>query len=125
MSFKRFIDPRRWPSLLVFLVALVGVFFISGIVISLAIHFMGSQEAFEAARQAALPWLFVWRWICYAVLVVGWIHFWKPRVVTRLNEDRDGGGEARSRLKRLERLAMGAMVGIEIFNLIDWLGGAP
>ncbi|QEA38650.1 hypothetical protein FGL86_05870 [Pistricoccus aurantiacus] len=124
MAFKRFIDPRRWPSPLVFLVALVGVFFISGVVVSLAIHLLGSRDAFAAARQAALPWLFVWRWACYAGLIVGWVRLWKPRVVKRLNEDRDGGDEARSRLKRLEALAIGAMVSIEIFNLIDWLGGA-
>lgn len=123
MALKRFLDPRRWPSPLVFLVALVGALILSGVIASLAIHLMGSQDAFTAARQAALPWLFLWRWACYAAIVIGWMRFWKPRVVRRLNEDRDGGDAARERLKRLEILTIGVMGCIEVFNLIDWLGG--
>ena len=125
MALKRLIDPRRWPTPIVFLAALILVFLLSGAVVSLAIRLMGSQEAFAAAKQAALPWLFLWRWACYAGLIVGWIRLWKPRVVKRLNEDRDGGDAARTRLAHLEYLVLGAMVCIEAFNLIDWLGGKP
>ena len=123
MAFKRLIVPRRWPSAIVFLVVLLLMLLLSGTIVSLAIQLMGSQEAFVAAKQAALPWLFLWRWACYAGLIVSWIRLWKPRVVKRLNEDRDGGAAARERLTRLEYLVMGAMICIEIFNLIDWLGG--
>lgn len=125
MAFKRLLDPRRWPAPIVFLVVLITMFLLGGAIVSLAIHMMGSREAFAAARQVALPWLFLWRWACYASLVVGWTRFWKPCVVKRLNEDRDGGEAARERLARLEYLAIGAMVCIEIFNLTDWLGGEP
>nr|WP_298411690.1 hypothetical protein [uncultured Halomonas sp.] len=123
MTLKRLIDPRRWSSGVVFLVTLLGIVFLSGAIVSLAIHFLGSQEAFMAARQRALPWLFLWRWACYAGLVVAWVYLWKPRVVMRLNEDRDGGEAARARLKRLEWLGIGAMACIELVNLVDWLGG--
>lgn len=77
-----------------------------------------------AAKQRALPWLFLWRWACYAGLIVAWIQLWKPHVVARLDQDRDGGGAARARLKRIEALAIGAMVCLEFVNLADWLGGA-
>lgn len=123
MTRKRLLDPRRWPSLVVFPVVLVLVFLLGSLLASLGIQLMGSRAAFDAAKQAALPWLFLWRWACYAGLAVGWIRLWKPRVVQRLNEDRDGGQAARQRLARLEYLAIGALVCIELFNLIDWLGG--
>lgn len=123
MTLRRFIDPRQWPSLVVFPVVLLLVFMLGNLLASLNIHWMGSRAAFDAAKQAALPWLFLWRWACYAGLIVGWIRLWKPRVVQRLNEDDDGGEAARHRLTRLERLVVGAMVGVELFNLIDWLGG--
>ncbi|WP_186764386.1 hypothetical protein [Pistricoccus aurantiacus] len=125
MTFMRLLDPRHWPSPLVFLVALVGMFALSGVVVSLAIQLMGSREAFVAAKQAALPWLFVWRWACYAGLALVWRRVWKPRVIMCLNEDRDGGSAARAGLKRLETLAIGAVACVELFNLIDWLGGSP
>ncbi|OHZ00181.1 hypothetical protein [Salinicola sp. MIT1003] len=119
----KLIDPRRWPSPVVFVVALIGVFLLSGVVVSLAIQLMGSREAFAAAKQAALPWLFLWRWACYAALILAWLKLWKPRVLARLGEDRDGGEAARDRLKRLESLTLVVMVGIELFNVLDWLGG--
>lgn len=124
MTLKRLMDPRRWPSPLVFLVVLVLAFVLSGVIASLAIKLMGSQEAFHAAKHAALPWLFLWRWVCYTGLIMGWVRLWRPRVTRRLDEDDDGGQAARARLKRLECLAVGAMACIELFNLIDWLGGA-
>lgn len=125
MMLRRLLDPRRWPSIVVFPVVLVVMFLLGSLLASLGVHLMGSRAAFDAARQAALPWLFLWRWACYAGLIVGWIRLWKPRVVRRLAEDRDGGQAARHRLVRLERLAIGALVCIELFNLIDWLGGEP
>ncbi|NRB57518.1 MAG: hypothetical protein HRU39_16310 [Salinicola sp.] len=120
---RRLIDPRRWPFPVIFVVALIGVFLLSGVIVSLAIQMMGSREAFSAAKQAALPWLFLWRWGCYAFLILAWLKLWKPRVITRLNEDRDGGAAARERLKRLEILTLVVMAAIELFNLLDWLGG--
>lgn len=122
MALKRFIDPRQWPSIVVFPVAVVLVFLLGGMLASIGIHLMGSRAAFEAAKQAALPWFFLWRWACYAGLIACWVHVGKPRVVQRLNEDADGGEAARHRLTRLERLVIGVMVCIELFNLIDWLG---
>ncbi|MBZ9559075.1 MULTISPECIES: hypothetical protein [unclassified Modicisalibacter] len=124
MTRSRLIDPRRWPSLVVFFVVLVLMVLLSGAIVSLGIHLMESREAFEAARRAALPWLFLWRWACYATLVTAWVRLWKPRVLERLAEDDDGGVAARQRLGRIERLAIGVMAGIELLNLIDWLGDA-
>ncbi|MCS2611028.1 hypothetical protein [Halomonas dongshanensis] len=123
MFLKRLIDPRRWPSPVVFVVVLIGMFLLSGMIVLLSIQMMGSREAFMAVKQAALPWLFVWRWICYAVLIVAWVKRWKPHVLTRLSQDRDGGAAARERLKRLEALTLGVMATIELFNVLDWLGG--
>lgn len=118
---RKVVDPRRWPSLLVFFAVLVLMLIISGPIASLGIHYMGNKAAIEAARQAALPWLFLWRWACYAVLITGWLRTWKPRVLRRLNEDTDGGTEAREGLRRLERLAIGIMACIEVFNLLSWM----
>lgn len=123
MTLPRLLDPRRWPSLMVFGMALVGAFVVCGAIVALGIRMMGSQAAFEAAWGQTTPWLFLWRWACYAGLVVGWMKLWRPRLVRQLVEDTDGGEEARLRLKRLERYAIGVMVVIELFNLIDWMGG--
>ncbi|REC93374.1 hypothetical protein [Kushneria indalinina] len=123
MFIKRLLNPKRWPSIVVFGMVLIGVFFLSGVIVSLVTHLMGSREVFAAAKQAALPWLFLWRWACYAGLIVAWLRVWKPRVLKHLAKDRDGGEAARGRLKRLEILTLIAMAGIELFNTIDWLGG--
>ena len=77
MALKRLIDPRRWPAPIVFLAALVLTFLLSGAVVSLAIRLMGSQEACCSAVA------FLWRWACYAGLIIGWTRLWKPRVVKR------------------------------------------
>lgn len=124
MSVKRLIDPRQWPSIVVFGMALIAVFLLSGVIVSLVAHLMGSREVFATVKQAVLPWLFLWRWACYAGLIVAWLRLWKPRVLKYLGEDRDGGEAARGRLKRLEILTLIAMAGIELFNAIDWLGGS-
>lgn len=119
---KRVFDPRQWPSPVVFMVVLLAMVLLSGVIASLSIKLMGSSDAFAAVKQAALPWLFLWRWACYAGLIAAWILAWKPRVVSRLNEDRDGGIAARERLRRLEIFAVAVMACIELYNLIDWLG---
>lgn len=123
MTLKRWLDPRQWPSLVVAGVTLALVILLSGMIASLGIRFMGSREAFEAARQQALPWLFLWRWACYGVLIACWLKVWKPKLLRQLSKDSEGGTLARQKLTRLERLCVCAMVFVEGYNLADWLGG--
>lgn len=122
MVLRRLLNPRRWPSPVVFTVVLIAVLLFSGLIASLGILLAGSRDAFERATQAALPWLMLWRFLCYAGGIAAWLRLWKPRVIKRLNEDQDGGAEARQRLRRLETLSIVALVCIELYNLIDWLG---
>lgn len=123
MTWRRWVDPRRWPSLVLAGVTLLIVILVSGAIASFGVRFMGSQAAFEAARQQALPWLFLWRWACYGGLAYGWLRHWKPGVLAQLAKDDDRGAAARERLVRLERLAVGVAMFIEGYNLLDWLGG--
>lgn len=123
MTLTRLLNPRQWPSFVVFCLTLIGAFVVCGVIVALGVRMIGSHAAFQAAWGQASPWLFLWRWVCYAGVILGWLRLWRLRVIRRLEEDADGGVEARSRLKRLERYAIGVMVAIELFNLLDWMGG--
>lgn len=117
-------DPRRWPPLVVFIISLVVVFLFSGVVASIGIRLAGSLEAWNAAMNTAGPALLGWRILLYAAITALWLKLWKPKVLTRLTNDHDGGAQARYKLKRLEFAALGFVVVLELINVVSWLGGA-
>lgn len=117
-------DPRRWPSLLVGVVALVATFLVAGFIVTVGVRLAGSLTAWQAAMDSAAPLLLGWRLVVYGVLGWLWLRHWRPRVLATLVEDRDGGAKARHTLVRLERLVLGIVVALEMINATKWLGGA-
>ncbi|EPC00623.1 hypothetical protein L861_06695 [Litchfieldella anticariensis FP35 = DSM 16096] len=117
-------DPRRWPSLLVAFLTLLLMFLLSGVIVSIGIRIAGSLEAFQAGMAAAQPLLLVWRLLFYGAMAWLWYRHWRPRVIRRLNRDRDGGEQARPKLEKLERLVLVLVALLEVMNFTNWLGGA-
>lgn len=113
------LHPKRWPSLLVALVSLVGVVIVSGIIASVGIRIAGSVPAFQSVWREAGWWLFMWRVVLYAAIAFVWWRYRKPRVVKHLG---DAPG-ATDRLRRLERAAILLVLLFEVLNLPRWLGG--
>lgn len=116
--------PNRWPSLLVAMAVLVGMFLLSGAILAVNVRQLGGLEAHHSAWQAAWPWLLAWRLSLYAALALAWWQKVRPRAVVRLRRDRDDGQQALAKLRRLELMALGILVLLEVTNLINQLGGA-
>lgn len=116
-------DPRRWPSLVVFMVALVAVVFLSGVIASIGIRMAGSLAAWQTTLDTAAPLLLGWRLVFYGGIAWLWLRQWKPRVLARVGGDHDGGVRARHKLQRLELMSVGFIVVLELINLSNWLGG--
>lgn len=117
-------NPARWPSLLVAMAVLVVMFLLSGAILAVSVRLLGGLEAHHSAWQAAWPWLLAWRLSLYAALVLVWWRKVRPRAVARLRRDRDDGQQALAKLRRLELMALGILVLLEATNLINQLGGA-
>ncbi|WP_445000229.1 hypothetical protein [Halomonas mongoliensis] len=117
-------NPRRWPSLLVAMAVLVTMFLLSGVILAISVRLFGGLEAHHDAWQAAWPWLLIWRLSLYAALALVWWRKVRPRAVARLRRDRDDGRQALAKLRRLELMALGILVLLEVTNLINQLGGA-
>ena len=117
-------NPRRWPSLLVAMAVLVTMFLLSGVILAISVRLLGGLEAHHSAWQAAWPWLLAWRLSLYATLALVWWRKVRPRAVARLRGDRDDERQALAKLRRLELMALGILVLLEVTNLINQLGGA-
>jgi hypothetical protein len=120
----RGIHPGRWPSLLLALVVLAGMLLLSGGILAISVRLFGGLDAHQHAWRAAWPWLLAWRLSLYAALALVWLRRVRPRAVARLGQDRDRGRQALAKLKRLEIMALGIVVLLELTNLINQLGGA-
>ncbi|QJQ97787.1 hypothetical protein [Halomonas sp. PGE1] len=122
------LNPARWPSLLVAMAVLVVMFLLSGAILAVSVRLLGGLEAhhsaWQAAWQAAWPWLLAWRMSLYAALALVWWRKVRHRAVARLRRDRDDGQQALAKLRRLELMALGILVLLEVTNLINQLGGA-
>lgn len=117
---KLSLHPKRWPSLLVAFVALVGMVAVSGMIATIGIRIAGSLPAFQSAWREAGWWLLVWRAVLYAAIAAVWWYYSKPRVLQRLGNN----PEATHRLRRLERSVLLLLLLLEVLNLPRWLGGA-
>lgn len=118
------VSPGRWPSLLVAIAVLIAMFLLSGIILVISVRLLGGLEAHHSAWQAAWPWLLAWRMSLYAALALVWWCKLRPRAVARLCQDHDDGRQALAKLRRLEVMALGILVLLEVTNLINRLGGA-
>lgn len=118
------LNPARWPSLLVAMAVLVVMFLLSGAILAVSVRLLGGLEAHHSAWQAAWPWLLAWRLSLYAALALVWWRKFRPRAVARLRRDHDDGQQALAKLRRLELMALGILVLLEVTNLINQLGGA-
>ena len=116
-------DPRRWPSLVVFVVALMVVYLLSGVIASIGVRMAGSLPAWQAAMDRAAPLLLGWRLGVYGAVAWLWLHRWKSRVLARIADDKDGGELARQKLRRLEFISVGFIAVLELINVSNWLGG--
>ncbi|MBB3332254.1 H+/Cl- antiporter ClcA [Halomonas campaniensis] len=117
-------NPARWPSLLVAMVVLVVMFLLSGAILVISVRLLGGFEAHHSAWQATWPWLLAWRLSLYAALALVWWRKLRPRAVARLRQDHYDGRQALAKLRRLEVMALGILGLIEVTNLINRLGGA-
>jgi len=118
------VSPGRWPSLLVAIAVLIAMFLLSGIILVISVRLLGGLEAHHDAWRAAWPWLLAWRLSLYAALVLVWWRKVRPRAVARLHRDHDDGRQALAKLRRLELMALGILLLLEVTNLINQLGGA-
>ncbi|WP_163560867.1 hypothetical protein [Halomonas sp. NO4] len=118
------VSPGRWPSLLVAIAVLIAMFLLSGIILVISVRLLGGLEAHHDAWRAAWPWLLAWRLSLYAALALVWWRKVRPRAVARLRRDHDDGRQALAKLRRLELMALGILVLLEVTNLINQLGGA-
>src|SRR5690554_4092806 len=117
-------NTARWPSLLLAMAVLVGMFLLSGAILAVSVRPLGALEARQSASHAAWPWLLAWRLSLYDALALVWWRKVRPRAVARLRRDRDDGQQALAKLRRLELMALGILVLLEATNLINQLGGA-
>lgn len=117
-------NPSRWPSLLVALAVLVGMLLLSGGILAISVRLLGGLETHQQAWSDAWPWLLAWRLSLYAALALVWWKRVRPRAVARLHRDHDRGKLALAKLRRLEVMALGIVVLLEVTNLINQLGGA-
>ncbi|MCC5902719.1 MAG: hypothetical protein JJT87_12445 [Halomonas sp.] len=117
---KLSLHPKRWPSLLVALVVLVGMVVISGIIATIGIRIAGSLPAFQSAWREAGWWLLLWRTALYSAIAAVWWYYSKPRVLQRLGNN----SEATHRLRRLELSVLFLLLLLEALNLPRWLGGS-
>ena len=115
--------PRRWPSLVVFVVSLAAVVFLSGAIASIGIRVAGSLSAWRTTMDTAAPLMMGWRLVFYGAITWLWLRYWKPRVLVSVEDDRDGCVRARHKLKRTELVAVGFIVVLETMNVANWLGG--
>lgn len=114
----------RWPSWLVALLSLVAMLLLSWILLSVSLRLAGSLEAHQAAWTRAGPWLLLWRGCLYLGLALVWWKRWRPRVLRRLAIEPDQEALARARLRRLEALAVGTILLLELTHWINSSGGA-
>ncbi|MGM0925390.1 MAG: hypothetical protein ACQEXC_02970 [Pseudomonadota bacterium] len=118
------LNPARWPSLPLAMAVLVVMFLLSGAILAVSVRLLGGLETHDSAWQAAWPWLLAWRLSLYAALALVWWRKVRPQAVARLRRDRDDGQQALAKLRRLELMALGILVLLEVTNLINQLGGA-
>ncbi|MBB3332708.1 type VI protein secretion system component VasK [Halomonas campaniensis] len=118
------VSPGRWPSLLVAIAVLIAMFLLSGIILVISVRLLGGLEAHHDAWRAAWPWLLAWRLSLYAALVLVWWRKVRPRTVARLHRDHDDGRQSLAKLRRLELMALGILVLLEVINLVNQLGGS-
>ncbi|MCE8005293.1 hypothetical protein [Billgrantia ethanolica] len=116
-------DPRRWPPLVVFVFVLLVVYMLSGLIASIGLRMAGSLRAWQSVMDSAAPLLLGWRVVLYGAITWLWLHRWKPRVMTRIANDKDGGLMARHKLKRLEFASAGFILVLELISVTKWLGG--
>lgn len=115
------LHPRRWPAPVVIIVSMFAVFMIGAMVVSIGSRVAGSVADFHTALIEARPWFFAWRIAMYAHVIAVWWKIYRPALMSRLSEDKDGGHAARARLAQLERLCIGLMVLNEVTNLAAWM----
>lgn len=116
--------PRTWPPMLVAAMTFILVVLLSGVIVSVGASLMGGMTAYQSAMDSAAPMLLLWRLGLYGLGFVIWWYKFRPRAVASLRHDRDGGQAAYAMLVRLERHVLIVVALIELYNLIDWLGGA-
>ncbi len=92
------------------------------LVVGLCIVYIGSRmtgglEGYDRFLSTSTPAFLVWRVLLYAATVAAWLGHFRKRVVGFLMEDNDGGHDGLRRLRRLEYMAVGFVVLIELYNL--------
>lgn len=101
---------------------IVGAATLGVLIFGLAIVYIGSRmtgslEGYGRFLSASAPAFLVWRALIYLLMVAVWLGRLRPRVMQLLIQDDDGGREGIARLKRLEYVAVGFVVLVELYNL--------
>lgn len=112
------------PLLMLGLMTIIAI--VGGAIAAAALKLgvLENPEALDDWMRAADPWLTAWRWALWAGLITAWRLRYRPRLVARLTEDRDGGQAATAALGRLERFGLLLLVGYEAVCLStsSWWG---
>lgn len=112
---------RRGFSILVFALTLAAVFLAAALMIWMGPSVLGGAVAVDQALNDHYFELLLWRASFYGVLILCWIKLGRPVLLSQLSEDRDGGQEARKRLRRLQNWVLAFLVMAELYNLATWL----
>lgn len=116
-----------WITGPLLMLGLMTIMAIAGVAVAAAALHLGILEdprALDEWMRAADPWLTAWRLMLWVGLIAAWRLRYRPRLIARLTEDRDGGGAAVAALGRLERFGLLLLVGYELVCLStsSWWG---
>lgn len=107
----------RLCSLLVIVIATL-VMIVAGLsIVYIGSRMAGGLEGYDRFLSSAAPAFLVWRALLYLIAVAIWFGHLRKSVAQRLMQDDDGGREGLARLRRLEYVAAGFVVMVELYNL--------
>ncbi|ERS07368.1 hypothetical protein Q668_05400 [Alcanivorax sp. PN-3] len=83
----------------------------------------GGLQEWHDLMARLTPWWVVWRIGLYLAVGVLYWRRWRPRILTSVAQDQDGGAAARYRLRRSERAVAIVIATLELFNVLSYAGG--
>ena len=112
----------RWSASAVFVASWAAVLCLAIVVALVGILLAGGAEPFRQAMDGFTPYALVWRLVLYVVGGTLYLNVWRPRLRAAQDAQGDAGVQSHTRLVRVERMLLIAIVAVEAANLPDLLG---
>lgn len=115
------IQSIKGRPLLMGMLGLILTIMMGAVMVSIGVRLYGSVNGFQEALYGNRYWMLLWRISLYSIVAYCWLKVWRPRVLTHVQNDADGGEHAQQVLVRLERLMLQVLVLFEAYNMVTWL----